>query len=153
MITSEYSDIISRFLLKVTDYNLPNIDEYLVNEMMAQWLHATLSHSYIRRLFSSFTMDDDVEEIEYELKNPTSDDEDREFVEELLAEGLVVQWVRPQYRSVLNTQQFFSNSEQKFYSQASHAAEIREMYKEAERGIRKLIRDRGTFYNDYIANG
>jgi hypothetical protein len=35
-------------------------------------------------------MDDDVEEIEYELKNPTSDDEDKEFVEELLAEGLVV---------------------------------------------------------------
>ena len=35
MITSEYSDIVSRFLLKVTDYNLPNIDEYLVNEMMA----------------------------------------------------------------------------------------------------------------------
>ena len=33
--TSEYDDIFSRFLLKVTDYDLPQIDEYLVNEMMA----------------------------------------------------------------------------------------------------------------------
>ena len=150
--TSEYSDIISRFLLKVTDYKLPQIDEYLVNEMMAQWLHSTLSRPYIRRLFSSFSMDDDVEEIEYELKNSISDDEDQEFVEELLAEGLVVQWIRPQYRSVLNTQQLFSNSEQKYYSQAAHATELREMYKEAERGIRKMIRDRGTFYNEYIVD-
>lgn len=150
--TSEYSDIFSRFLLKVTDYDLPQIDEYLVNEMMTQWLHSTLSRPYIRRLFSSIEVDDDIEEIEFELNNPTSDDEDQEFVEEVLAEGLVVQWLKPQYRSKLNTQQVYSNSEQKYYSQAPHAAEVKEMYKEAERGVRKMIRDRGTFYNGYVTN-
>lgn len=150
--TSEYDNIFSKFLLKVTDYNLPQLDEYLANEMMTQWLHSTLSRPYIRRLFESLVADDDIEEIEYELKNPTSEDEDQEFVEEMLAEGLCVQWLRPQYRSVLNTQQAFSNSEQKYYSQAAHAEEVGKMYKEAEHGLRKMIRDRGTFYNEYVNN-
>ena len=150
--TSEYDDIFSRFLLKVTDYDLPQIDEYLVNEMMAQWLHSTISTPYVNQLFASIKADDDVEEIEYELDYPTNEDSDQEFVEELLAEGLVVQWLRPQYRSVLNTKQVYSNGEQKYYSQAAHAAEVKEMYKEAERGLRKMIRDRSTFHNEYIAN-
>ena len=117
--TSEYSDIFSRFLLKVTDYNLAQTDEYLANEMMGQWLHSALSHPYVSRMFSSIVADDDVEEIEYELKNPTSEEADQEFVEEIFANGMVVQWIKPQVNSVLNTQQILSNSEQKFYSQAT----------------------------------
>lgn len=121
--------------------------------MIATWIHSTVSRPYIRRLFQSFAIDDDVQEIEYTLKHPTSDDEDKEFIEELLAEGLVVQWLRPQYRSVLNTHQFFSNKEQNFFSQAQHTATVGEMYREAELGLRKMIRDRDTFCNGYLQSG
>ena len=150
--TSEYNDIFSRFLLRVTDYSFAQLDESLASEMMIGWLHATLSRPYIRRLFSSFAIDDDVDEIEYELNNSVDEGSDQDFIEEVLAEGMVIQWLRPQYRSVLNTQQVFSNSEQKYYSQAAHAAEIREMYDEAVRGLRKMIRDRGAFSNSYLNN-
>lgn len=111
--TSEYNDIYSRFLLRVTDYEFAGLDEKLAQEMMNGWMKATLSWPYIRRLFSSLTADDDVEEIEFELANPQDDSSDQDFAEEIIAQGMVVSWLSPQYHSVLNTAQFYSNSEQK----------------------------------------
>lgn len=148
--TSEYNDIYSRFLLRVTDYEFAGLDEKLAQEMMNGWMKATLSQPYIRRLFSSITADDDVEEIEFELANPQDDSSDQDFAEEIIAQGMVVSWLSPQYHSVLNTAQFYSNSEQKYYSQANHMAELKEMYRGAKSDLRKMIRDRGTFNNSYI---
>ena len=148
--TSEYNSIYSRFLLRVTDYEFSGLDEKLAQEMMNGWMKATLSQPYIRRLFSSLTADDDVEEIEFELANPQDDSSDQDFAEEIIAQGMVVNWLSPQYHSVLNTAQFYSNSEQKYYSQANHMAELKEMYRGAKSDLRKMIRDRGTFNNSYI---
>jgi len=114
--TSEFDELYSRFYLMVEDYNLVALDERLAKEMMNGWMRSTLSKPYVRRLFKSLDVDDDVEEIEYELKFPVSEDEDKDFVEELIALGMVVEWVSPKYHSTLNTAQFFSNTEQKFYS-------------------------------------
>ena len=101
--TSEYSDIYSRFLLRVTDYDIAGLDETLANEMMSSWMRSVLSKPMVRRLFSSISFDDDIEEIEYVLVDPWDDDADKDFVEELISIGMVVEWVSPKYHSVLNT--------------------------------------------------
>ena len=149
--TSAYEDIYSRFYLRVEDYNIVGLEEKLVKEMMNGWLRATLSNTYVRRLFETLTIDDDVEELEYTMKFPVSDSEDQDFVEEVLAIGMVVQWLSPKYHSTLNTAQFFSNSDQKYYSQANHMAELKDMYHRAKNDLRKMIRDRGYINNSYIA--
>jgi len=56
-------------------------------------------------------VDDDVEEIEYTLKFPVSEDEDQDFVEEMIVLGMVEKWLSPKYHSTLNTDQIYSNSE------------------------------------------
>ena len=109
--TSEYEDIYSRFYLRVEDYSLVAMEERLAKEMMNGWIRSTLSKPYVRRLFESLEMDDDIEEIDYELKTSVSEDEDKDFVEEVIALGMVVEWVSPKYHSTLNTSQFLSNSE------------------------------------------
>ena len=114
--TSEFDELYSRFYLMVEDYNLVALDERLAKEMMNGWMRSTLSKPYVRRLFKSLDVDDDVEEIEYELKFPVSEDEDKDFVEEVLALGMTVEWCNPKYQSTLLTSQMFSNSEQKYYS-------------------------------------
>lgn len=101
--TSEYSEIYSRFLLRVTDYDIAGFDETLANEMMSSWMRSVLSKPMVRRLFSSISFDDDIEEIEYVLVDPWDDDADKDFVEELISIGMVVEWVSPKYHSVLNT--------------------------------------------------
>lgn len=149
--TSEYEDIYSRFYLRVEDYNIVGLEKKLVENMMNGWMKSVLSKPYVRRLFATLDNDEDVEEIDYELKFPVSDEEDQDFVEELIATGMTVEWLRPKYNSTLLVSQFFSNSEQKFYSQANHMAELKDMYHRAENDLRKLIRDRGYINNQYLS--
>lgn len=149
--TSEYKDIYSRFYLRVEDYNIVGLEKKLVENMMNGWMKSVLSKPYVRRLFATLDNDEDVEEIEYELKFPVSDEEDQDFVEELIATGMTVEWLRPKYNSTLLTSQFFSNSEQKFFSQANHMTELKDMYHRAENDLRKLIRDRGYINNQYLS--
>lgn len=148
--TSAYEDIYSRFFLRVQDYDIVGLQEKIVKEMMNGWMKSTLSQPYIRRLFETLVIDDDVEEVEYTLKFPVSEDEDQDFVEEMIVLGMVEKWLSPKYHSTLNTDQIYSNSEQKFYSQANHMAELKDMYYRAKNDLRKLIRDRGYIYNGYI---
>lgn len=148
--TSEFNDIYSRFYLRVEDYNIVGLDKNLVKEMMNGWMKSALSKPYVRRLFDTLSIDEDVEEIEYTMKYPVNDEEDKDFVEELLALGMVAEWVSPKYHSTLLTSQVYSNSEQKYYSQANHMTELKDMYHRAKNDMRKLIRDRGYIYNVYI---
>lgn len=74
--TSEYEDIYSRFYLRVEDYNIVGLEKKLVENMMNGWMKSVLSKPYVRRLFATLDNDEDVEEIDYELKFPVSDEED-----------------------------------------------------------------------------
>ena len=151
MASSEYSEIYSRFYLRIKDYEMSGLDEQLVKNMLTGYLRSTLSKPMVRRLFQSLIIDDDIEEIEYELRVPLDEDSDKDFVEEVLALGMTVEWCNPKYQSTLLTSQMFSNSEQKFYSQAAHLAEIKELLNKSQTDLRKLIRDRG--YSLSVING
>ena len=49
--TSEYTDIYSRFFLRVKDYEMSGMEEKLVNEMLNGYLRSTVSKPMVRRLF------------------------------------------------------------------------------------------------------
>lgn len=149
--TSSYEDIFSRFYLRVKDYEIISLDEKIVNEMLSGYLRQVISKPMVRRLFSSLSMDDDIEEIEYVLREPLDDDSDKDFVDEVLSLGMVERWVDPRFHSTLLTSQFISNSEQKFYAQSTQLNELRAMYEKAQTDLRKLIRDRG--YSLSVING
>lgn len=149
--TSEYTEIYSRFYMCVTDYKLAGLSERVANELLNGYLRRTSAMPMVRRLFETFAMDDDIEEIEYTLRVPLDDDSDKDFVEEILALGMILNWVSPQYHNVLNTSQLFTNSEQRFYSQSAHMSELKAMYEKAQSDLKKLIRDRG--YSLSVING
>ena len=151
MASSEFDEIYSRFYLRVKDYEISGLEESLVKEMLKGYLKSTLSKPMVRRLFSTITMDEDIEEIEYELRNSLDEDSDKDFVEEVLATGMVIGWLDPRYHSTLLTSQFFSNSEQKFYAQSTQMNELKSMYQKAQTDLRKLIRDYG--YSLSVING
>lgn len=148
--TSEFDELYSRFYLRVEDYNIVGLEEKIVTNMMNGWIKSTLSKPYVRRLFDELDFDEDIGELEYEMKLPVSEEEDKDFVEEVIALGMVVEWLSPKYHSTLLTSQMFSNSDQKYYSQANHMTELKDMYHRAQNNLRKLIRDRGYIYNGYL---
>lgn len=149
--TSEFDEIYSRFYLRVKDYETSGLEEKLVKQMLFGYLKSTLSKPMVRRLFQSVTLDEDIEEIEYELRNSLEEDSDKDFVEEVLALGMVVEWLSPRYHSTLLTSQLVTNSEQRFYAQSTQMNELKSMFEKAQTDLRKLIRDYG--YSLSVING
>lgn len=153
MTSLNYAEIYSRFFTKVEAYDLfdPNMENSsMARELMCSWLHSAINYPYIRRLFSSCTMDDDGGALEFEMTYVIDEAYDTEFVTEVLANGMVLGWVSPKVDSITAITQAFTESDTKFYSQAQHLSELRAVREEAETRIRRLIRDRGYLNNQYL---
>ena len=152
MASINYDEIYSRFYTKVEafDFVYENADEDVVAEYMTIWLHSALSYPYIRRVFSTLSVDDDQESLTYEMRYAIDDFTDTEFVTELLANGMVYFWVQPKVQSITNIVQNFGTTDGRYFSQAMHLSELRALLADTEIRIRGLIRDRGYLYNTYL---
>lgn len=148
--TLSYDEIFSSFLGYITDYHLADAGIQEATDMMKEWLHKAYSKPYLRRLFSSALMDDEVEMFTYEMDFEVEEDMDKDFVIEVLAKGMMVEWLQPQVKSKLNIAQFFGGKELTYYSQSAHIKELRGMLEDVILEQRKLIRDRGYIYNSYL---
>lgn len=150
---SSYNDIYSRFLNKIRDYEFAGLPEPNATEQMREWLQSALSHTYIYRIFATFSADDEIAEIEYTLKASVDEYSDKNFVEELLGNAMVYEWVSPKVRTTTLLNQMVTNSkEEKFFSQQQHLGQLREVEADAYNKVRALLRDKGYIYNPYLEN-
>ena len=151
--TSNYQDIYSRFLLKITDYNLASLLEADANEMMYEWLRSSLSKTHIRRMFETLTFDDEIGELTYTMRSSVSDDEDQDFSEELLSHQMCVEWAQPRIKTITLMSQMVTNSkESKWYSQAAHLEQLQELLATSKAEVSRMLTDRGFVYNSYLGN-
>lgn len=151
--TSNYENIYSRFLLKVKDYDFYNLTEADANESMRSWLTASLSKPYIYRIFASFSADDEIAELTYTLSSSVNEYADKNFVEELLAYQMVVEWLTPLVNTTTLLKQMVTNSkESKWYSQKEHLSEMRKLLEDSKNEVRGMLRDKGYIYNSYLGN-
>lgn len=152
--TSSYNDIYSRFLIKIRDYEFAGLPEPNATEQMREWLQSALSHAYIYRIFETFSADDEIAEIDYTLKSSVNEYNDRNFVEELLGNAMIVEWISPKVKTTTLLNQMFTNSkESKWYNQRDHLAELQNIQGDAENKVREMLRDKGYIYNSYLGNG
>ena len=150
MASLSYDEIFSDFLGSVTDYDLASVNIDDMYGLMTEYLHKTLSQSYVRRLFSSVSFDDIVQMFSFEMVNSVDDAADLDFTRYILSKGMVIEWLKPQVRSKVNIAQFFGGKEQKWFSQAQHLSELRGLLEDTQLEMRKAIRDRGYIYNPYL---
>lgn len=113
MSSLSYDEIFFNFLGNITDPVLAGQAENLANEIMVEYLHKAISAVYVRRLFSSITLDDDVQTIIYAMKQPIDESADKDFVATMLGKSMAVQWVTPQVQSKVNIAQMFTGSTKK----------------------------------------
>lgn len=151
--TSSYNDIYSRFLNKIRDYEFAGLPEPSATNQMKEWLQSSLSHTYIYRIFDTFSADDEIAEIEYTLKSSVDDYHDKNFVEELLSSQMVYEWISPKVKTTTLLNHMMTNSkEEKFYSQGSHLGQVKEIQDDAYNKVRALLSDKGYIYNPYLGN-
>lgn len=159
-----FEEIYSRFLLKTEAYDLftPETSEEMRNELLCGYVHQATSDPFVRKQFSSIWISDPVLKkdetgklridgmIECEMEYVIDEYEDKEFVLEMLSDGMVLAWIEPKVNSIKNITQFFSSNDTKFYAQSNHLSSLRSLREDMRLHRSKLISDRGFIHNKYL---
>ena len=150
MITLDFEDIYSSFLQKIDAYDFLELSDEEATEFMAGWIKSVGAKPHVRSLFSTYSCNVDSEMIDFEMNYVIDEDTDIDFVIEVFALGAIVEWLTPKVNSLTHIYQTYGSKEEKFYSESSHLKEIRALRDSFKNEQRKMIRDRGYYYNDYI---
>lgn len=122
-----YEKVYGRFLNKCSDFNLADLDDYTLNEMMKEWLNSAIIRT---RTSSDLSVrDDEAEEFENDLT-------DRDV--ELLAMGMVLSWLDQRIQSTEYTNLFVGGKEQKFYAPSAQLAELRNLRADIVREMQQI---------------
>lgn len=143
-----YSTLFSRVLNKINDPKELSLDENDLLEIYTERLHSVVGKPRVRRLFSSLSLDDEIQEMTFILNNSVDEDSDTDFVLEVLSLGMAIEWLQPQVDSVIHTSVMIGGKEEKklLDNHKNMIDRLDSMKKEQN----KMIRDYGYMYNSYI---
>ena len=98
-----YSTLFSRVLNKINDQKELSLDESDLLEIYTERLHSVVGKPRVRRLFSSISLDDEIQEMTFTLNNSVDEESDKDVVLEILSLGMAIEWLQPQVDSVIHT--------------------------------------------------
>ena len=143
-----YEKIFSRARGKIYDPKEITLYENVLNEIYIERLHAALSKPIVRSLFSSINLDDGNKIFDFELEESVDNITDEDFVIEILAIGMAIEWLQPKVDSVLYTAPVIGGKEEKkiLDNHSNMIARLDSLKVEQK----KIIRDQGYLHNSYI---
>ena len=146
--TLSYSTLFSRVLNKINDQKELSLDENDLLEIYTERLHSVVGKPRVRRLFSSISLDDEIQEMTFTLNNSVDEESDKDFVLEILSLGMAIEWLQPQVDSIIHTSVMIGGKEEKklLDNHKNMIERLDSMKKEQN----KMIRDYGYMYNSYI---
>ena len=143
-----YSTLFSRVLNKINDPKELSLNENDLLSIYTERLHSVVGKPRVRRLFSSLTLDDEIQEMTFTLNNSVDEDSDIDFVLEVLALGMAIEWLQPQVDSVIHTSVMIGGKEEK--KLLDNHKNMIDRLDSMKREQNKMIRDYGYMYNSYI---
>ena len=132
---TSYETVYGRFLNSTTDFNLADLDDHTLSEMLKDWLHSAI----VKVRTSSDLSRNDESEV---FNNDLSD-----LDVELLAIGMRLGWLDQRINSTEYTNLFVGGKEEKFYSPASQLAELKSLREVTLREMQQLYT-----YDTYVNN-
>lgn len=146
--TLPYETVFSRTLGRINDPKELSLDESDLLEIYTERLHNVISNPRVRRLFSSLVLDDNIQQIEFELNNSVDETSDMDFVAGILVLGMTIEWLQPQVDSIMHTSVMIGGKEEKKLLD-NHKNMINRL-DSMKTELNKRIRDYGYMYNSYI---
>lgn len=149
--TLSYEKIFSRVRNKINDPKELSLDEEDLTEIYTERLHSTVGNVRIRRLFTTLSLNDEIQEIDWTLANTVTgatQEIEEDYVIELLALGMTVEWLKPKVESTTYIELAIGGKEEKTLNN-THKVNI-ERLNALETKLSKMIRDHGYLYNDYL---
>ena len=137
---TSYEVLYNRCLSKLEDPTLMQLPEEDLEEML---------HGYLLSAIAKHRKcEHDLSDRDEELKQFNSDLSDLEV--EIISILMLREWIGQRLHSVTNVMQVFSGKETKWFSQAAHIAELRELDDRLRLEAQKLSRDYTYANNDYF---
>jgi hypothetical protein len=134
-----YEKIYGRFLSRTTDFNLVELDDHTLSEMLKGWLHSAIVNT--RTSVNLADRDDDNEVFNNDLSD---------LDVELLAMGMTMAWLDQTLNSTELTLMMLGGKEEKFYSQANHIAELRALREDTRLEMKRLHSYKTYTNNSYF---
>lgn len=143
-----YSTLFSRVLNKINDPKELQLNTDDLLSIYTERLHSVVGKPRVRRLFSTLSLDDEIQEMTFTLNNSVDEDSDTDFVLEIISLGMAIEWLQPQVDSVIHTSVMIGGKEEKklLDNHKNMIDRLDSMKKEQN----KMIRDYGYMYNSYI---
>lgn len=146
--TLDYEQIFSRYRGIVDDPKELALDPDDLLELCTERLHMSVADPRVIAKFSTISLDDEIQRIEFELRNSVSDFADAEFVIKLLSLGMSIEWLKPQVESRRYTSEYFGGKEEKVLQ--NNYKPMKERLDTLERQFSKLLSHYGYLNNSYI---
>lgn len=142
----KYEEIYSRSYMKRYDPSFFDNKEFAY-ETMKEWLHEIVAFPWVRKIFSSITLDDVLEELTFELVNSVDEQSDNDFVIKLFTDGFVICWMRPRVETAINLATVIGGKDEKKLL-SNYQANI-DRLNSLELKLKKYIRDYGYINGSY----
>ena len=143
---TSYQVIFNRFLKKIEDVDLPQLDDDDQLDELTGWLDSAIAKMYLQHI----TLTNDLKDRNDDEQVFNSDLTDREI--ELIALNMVVAWYEPKVSSLEHTLMYFGTKEEKFTNQKDHLNAIRNVRKMYQKEARLLATDLDFAFNSYLGN-
>ena len=101
---TSYTDVFNIFLNKISDIKLLDMNDTDIEQMLTSWMTSAISK--MKKCKSDLSIRDDEIQV---FNNDLLDIE-----KEIIATGMVKEWLEPQLNSTLYISQFFGGKEEKF---------------------------------------
>lgn len=149
--TLSYNTIFSRVRGRINDPKELSLNEEDLTEIYVERLHNTFGNPRVRRIFSSILLDDEIQEISYELNNSVDEDSDNDFVCDVFILGMTIEWLQPKVDTIDFTLAALGGKEEKVLNNPFKSLQSRLADTKTE--LNKLIRDHGYINNSYLRGG
>lgn len=137
---TQYSTLYNRALAQITDPLLAILPEEDLENMLYGWMLDAIVEPVVGE-YDFNNRDEELKQFNFDISNRD---------QKILAIHMVRGWLAPQIRSVTLTHQVFGGKEEKFYSQAPHITEMRNLDADLQRQA-DLLFCRGTYLdNEYF---
>jgi hypothetical protein len=136
---TSFETVYGRFLNRVTDFNLVELDDHTLNEMLKGWLHSAIVK--VRTSSDLSKRDEENEVFESDLSEQDI---------ELLGMGMTLAWLDQRINSTEYTNLFVAGKEEKFYSPSSQLSELRALRADTLREMQQIYTYNTYTNNDYF---
>ena len=136
---TSYGTVYDRFLNTTTDFNLADLDDHTLSDMLKGWLCSAIVK--VRTSIDLSDRDDDAEQFHSTLS---------EMDIELLAMGMRLSWLDQRINSTEYTALFVGGKEEKFYAPSAQLAELRALRADTLREMQQLYTYSTYSQNSYF---